>query len=170
MKNIIKSLLLTAAIGIGSAALADGTSSYMYWMLSDMPEDTPAAWTYAKVKVVGAADAEIAAGLSYLTAYTSGAQMFGKENDGTYDYISSTLATIGSQYLDSSYKFIVELYNDSDDIMAYSAAIMGNNVIAGSSPIGLTDNAFGGAHIPEPTSGLLALLGFGVLALRRRRI
>lgn len=169
MKNIIKSLLLTAAIGIGSAALADG-SSYLYWMLSDMPADNPAAWSYAKVKVVGASAAEIAEADAYLVASGSGAAMFGKETDGTYDYISSTLATIGSQYLDSSYKFIVELYNDSDDIMAYSAAIMGNNVIAGSSPIGLTDNAFGGAHIPEPTSGLLALLGFGVLALRRRRI
>lgn len=169
MKNIIKSLLLTAAIGIGSAAFADGTS-YLYWMISDMPKDTPAAWSYAKVKVVGASAAEISDADAYLVASGSGAEMFGKETDGAYDYISSTLATIGSQYLNDSYKFIAELYSEGGNIMAYSAAIMGGSISAGSSPIGLTDNAFGSVHVPEPTSGLLMLLGFGALVLRRRRI
>lgn len=170
MKNIFKSLMLTAALAFGSAAFADGTS-YLYWMLSDTPANTPVEWTYAQVKVVGASDAESAESSVYLTSSPGGITKFGKETDGVYDYISRTLATIGSEYLSDSYKFIVELYGDGSDPLAYSAAINGGSILAGSSAMGVTgSNTFGSVHVPEPTSGLLMLLGFGALALRRRKI
>lgn len=168
MKNIFKSLLLTAALVFGASAYA--ADSYLYWMLQDTQKDTPAAWTYAMVKVIGASEDRSAKAAAYLTSYDyAGVQKFGKESDGTYDYISSTLAMIGSEYLNNSYKFIVELYN-GNELAAYSSAIMGDKIVAGSSVEGLTDNAFGGLQVPEPTSGMLALLGFGLLALRRKRI
>lgn len=171
MKNIFKSLMLTAALAFGSAAFADGTS-YLYWMLSDTPANTPVEWTYAQVKVVGASDAESAESSVYLTsALNEGVTKFGKESNGGYDYISRTLAMIGSEYLSDSYKFIVELYGDGSDPLAYSAAINGGSILASSSAMGVTgSNTFGSVHVPEPTSGLLALLGFGMLALRRRKI
>ena len=171
MKNLFKSLALAAAVGLSSVAMADGTS-YLYWMLDDTSTSAPFEnWTYAMVKVIGADSAETSAALTYLFSADNGSvSKFGIESDTAgYGYIDRTLVTVGSQYLSDSYKFIVELYNSGDNLLGFSNSILGGSINAGDTRSGLIVNEFGSAHIPEPTSGMLALLGFGLLALRRKQ-
>lgn len=170
MKNIIKSLVLTAAMGLVSAAMADG-SSYLYWMLEDTQDSTlMESWSYARVKVVDADADESADGVAYLVSASNGdVTKFGKEGEDGIGYIDKTLTTIGSTYLSDSYKFIAELYNSGDKVVGLSNAILGGSINAGTSALGLSSNEFTGVHVPEPTSGMLALIGFGLLALRRKQ-
>lgn len=87
-------------------------------------------------------------------------------------------ATDLGTYGNSSYSFFVELINASgSSVYTQKAATSYDNLLSSGyvsasaldRPTGALSGGFNGASVPEPTSGVLLLVGSALLALRRRR-
>lgn len=168
MKKLLMFSLTVAAMCF--AARAD----YIYWMLSN-----PAAagalgtWDYAKIAVREAGSDAVT---GYLTMGDSESQKAYADWTDPSE-IDNSFASLGS-FGSDGYSFLVELYNEATGEMigANGRAVsygdlLANDSIAGA--IGMGGNAFDfssvGYTIPEPTSGLMLLIGFSALALKRKR-
>ena len=160
MKKMIKSFAIAAAMLLTTSVIAEDTSSYLYWM-SDGLNGFNGAWSYAKVAYNGA-------DTGYLGVSTGGDQ-FEKSQLFVGGNFRSMQVLIGSTVLSDSYKFALELFDNSDQSvgisqwLAYSPDFIGDQSMTSSS------YAQFGFQIPEPTSGLLMMMGFGLLALRRKQ-
>lgn len=96
-----------------------------------------------------------------------------------YDLSEGTAwATDLRTYGNSSYSFFVELINASGSpVYTQKAATSYDNLLSSGyvsasaldRPTGAVSGGFNGASVPEPTSGVLLLIGGAMLALRRRR-
>ena len=166
-----KTFLLAALLGVTGAFAAD---SYLYWMI-----DTEDAARYAYDTVRISADG----GTTYLTIYDSNfgsPYKVGGEGGVTKTQVTTAddwgygfYASLAGVSLETA-SFVVELYNDSSflarNYSASSGEIAGyiySGGISGTSPtLPWTAGSF---DIPEPSSGLLLLVGCAVLGLRRRR-
>jgi len=168
-----KTFLLAALLGVTGAFAAD---SYLYWMINTADSDA-GKYNYNTVRI--SADG----GSSYLTIYDAG---FGSPYEvGGAGGITKSQALDAADWGDGFYaslagvdvasaSFVVELYNDSTflarNYTASSGEIAGfiySGGISGTSP--LVPWTAGSFDIPEPSSGLLLLVGCAVLGLRRRR-
>lgn len=176
----MKKLIALCAVALSMGAFAD---SYLYWMLDESSEltwkESPAP-SYNAVKI-GVVNNETGKNAGYLNIYAWGGTQMDTEyavaagSDGT----SSLYANLGT-YASSGYSYYIELLNDgnfvgrSSDTLNYSTTAA--QII---SAIGQTDlpasaqawspSSFTTAAIPEPTSGMLLLLGLAGLALKRKR-
>ena len=161
MKNIICGLVLLGAV----SAFAD--DSYLYWMVGDGAPD----YAYARVRDQNG---------TYLNIYDSGFDYQYTEatgdksgvSKGTVNDFKSYGEGFYAQLGSSSSSFFVELYNSSDKFVAQSgplayslAAIYSGGMATPPS----TPSSFSSFAIPEPSSGLLMLVGCAVLGLRRRK-
>ena len=167
-----KSLLLAAILGATGAFAAD---SYLYWMI-DTTSANKFDYSYARIKDANSN--------TYLTIYDGSfeeAYTDGNYGDGVLkDYVAMADNANSGFYASlagitpSSASFIVELYNDSGKFLAQnfsaSAGEIAGYIYSGgiSVPpsVPWTASSF---DIPEPSSGLLMLVGFAMLGLRRRR-
>lgn len=96
-----------------------------------------------------------------------------------YDLSEGTAwATDLRTYGDSRYSFFVELINASGSLVYTQKAatsydnLLSSGYVSASAldrPTGAVSGGFNGASVPEPTSGVLLLIGGAMLALRRRR-
>ena len=160
MKNLFKSLVAGALLLAGASASA-GT---LYWQVSGADQDFDEAWLVAE----SASD--------HSTHYLDGV-------DSQSDKRSTALTqTELGEYGSDAYLFYVEMSNYAND--EYSTVATGYKWTYGelvssgyvaANPLDVTSaQAAGstsnfGSPIPEPSSGLLLLIGGAMLALRRRR-
>ena len=180
-----RKMFLAAVVAMASGlAMAD----YMYWMVSDANfaglSGDKAKFTYATVRAGTGADVaeNISEGSGYYTMYTvdgngqsaaTGQYQFysdgANSTDGGAAFFGSFDSTVNS--------FLFELWNADGSLVGYASrsraeilsSISSDSILGGSHPASYSPFVLTGV-VPEPTSGLLLLLGFAGLALRRRRI
>ena len=161
------------AMAILGATVASAADSYLYWMVgSGAP-----AYTYARVR-------DLVDDNAYLTIYNSGYSPIGDSLEpysGTEvsratvaeasEWGDSLLARLPSA--DTTKSYIIELFND-DTFVGQSSVLTGSALASYISSGGMSVPTAGAWSptsfaIPEPSSGLLMLVGCAVLALRRRK-
>lgn len=151
----IKMLAVVAAV----LAMAGGVQAdALYWMVDTTASDAAykGAFDSAGLYVVKAEGNELLDGIEAGAAPTL-----------------SDLKGYGS----SQYSFYVELYNTAGDsvhktqTVSYDSLLSSGYIATGGvlTPTVLASGGFNGASVPEPTSGVLLLVGGALLALRRRR-
>ena len=170
-----KLFLAVACVLVGWAVHADA----MYWQLSDtqITGVSDSQWTMARVEIYsnGAATGTY---LHYLDDSDVTA-MDKTETGAWFDVDMSNYSGVSPEY-----SFVLELVNDSAEIQAASSAvkysdlqtagkIVSNSTFNSLTPINYStynmSSLAGPVDLPEPTSGLLMLLGASLLALRRRQ-
>ena len=181
----MKKLITICAVALSLGAFA--ADSYLYWMLD---ESTELSWTgtdkttsikaptYNKVALAVVTDATGKKVDNYLSLYTVNGNPVTAPVSITATDGASLFAKLGD-YAASGYSYYIELLNDSTvvgrsaDTLSYSAAAAYiQSAIGGTSQMTAqqwSTTAFTTAAIPEPTSGMLLLLGLAVLALKRKR-
>lgn len=148
------------------AMLAVGVSAEtLYWQVTDYEKP----FDYAQLYVTQDG------------TYSGGAAVGGNSKAYTVEdpYTSTSVTQTNiSSYSGPEYSFYVELFNSSNEKIGRGQIFNYNNLaeyIALDTSFGdkalnnLTSRNFSMGTIPEPTSGLLFLMGGAVLALRRRR-
>lgn len=168
MKSLHKLGVLAAAMFFAVSVQA----SALYWQVT---EDTGATFQYAQLMVTGGS-------LSEPTVV----DMVESEGSGP-NYVTLTNTDLG-EYGADGYSFFVEMVNYSDatgdfESVATGATYSYNELVssgyvatgatsattAQSNAIANNFNMGSGGAVPEPSSGLLLLIGGAMLALRRRR-
>ena len=161
-----KNVILAAVALSASLAFAD-VSNFFYWGIDESMGDFSYAvlnWTLASGE----------SGTGLVTDKEMGvldSDLFAKSET------MGMLAKVGSGNLVGSY-YSVELFDDDLNLIAQSEAFAyatiagsGNFFYTDMDPnlVGITPYLFTTGAVPEPTSGLLMLVGLGAMALKRRR-
>ena len=157
---------------VGVVAHADA----MYWQLAGQPTTggvDSGSWTMARIEVYE--NGEPTTGPTYLSLLEDRSLIYvDKDETGAWFYVPESYAENSA-----AYSFVLELVNDSQEIQASSGQIAYNNanvvketVFDSITPVNYSTYNVGAGQtidLPEPTSGLLMLLGASLLALRRRQ-
>lgn len=165
----MKKILLKSCLTVALALCAQGTmADYLYFLVGDDSgnsptyNDDPVVYSYATVKMTGAGDSS-----GYLELYAGGAT----ESSGIAMMSGSTApayAKLPDNYKNAYSTFLVELWNGDANRVAWQSYgyddVLGN--IVGSNAQGKV--LYVSEVVPEPTSGMLMLLGMAVLAMRRK--
>jgi len=165
--NILKKVSAAAMM----LAAATATADLLYWQVSDAvgnelsgKQNTPIEFAYATVK----ADGTLLNVYNEKAGDTGSSRAYAMADDNT-----STDAAYAGTFDDSVTSFLVELWDNGGTRVGwqtYSASAVANSIwksdtpaASGGTPLTVT------GVVPEPTSGLLLLLGMAGLALRRKR-
>lgn len=159
---------------LGLVMTADAADEYLYWMVgtqSDIQFDyAKVAATDADGKLTGylsIADVNEAGQFVVLDSTEVSASDDRKSVYETWSYLGNAPTAISS--------ILIELWSDSlgkvgySDSYLYSALKLNNNIAVGGLDQTTVLNVTSFTAVPEPTSGLLMLLGAAALALRRKR-
>lgn len=170
MKKLILSALMLLSCEV---IFAEGTDMYLYWMIGDNAtydgESADLSGYNARVSFND--------GATYLALYEDvGAETLGTST--TFDNVKGldTIAAFSSS--DAVGKsFFVELYNEAAGSTTYRSDAVAYSALSSyiSSMVGMAQPADTYVFttfraVPEPTSGLLLLLGIAGLALKRKRV
>jgi len=158
----MKKALFVAAL-IGSMVASADTDSYLYWMVgSGAP-----SYTYAKVRDINTPTTWL------YNYYDFGTDGIGETVDSGVITSQATWgdgiwAGVDSSALPSS--IVIELYNDSGFVAQSVLSGLDGYIYKGGTGVPVSTPATATSFaIPEPSSGLLMLVGFAVLGLRRRK-
>ena len=161
----MKKLMMMAVTGLAVlAAKADYSSvnQYLSWYVANSDVD----FTYAVLKSTLNGGAAI-----YQWDMPGVTQVYANDDKRTTEWSPATLPG-DTDY--SSAKFYVQVYGDADKLVGSSAQIAYGDLL-GSIYLDMLEptGTYGFAvskPVPEPTSGMLFLLGLAGLALRRKRV
>lgn len=169
MKKLFLAVVLTL-VGVTVNAEA------MYWQVGSWSynnvEESGGEWTMARIQVVNS-DGTSLTPEAYLVMSDTTDTLLDKDATGAWFDLSNG----DYNYASAAYSFVLELVNDDLQVQGTSARVNYSDIpasakvtsfdtVAGSS---YTSWNAGSVTIPEPTSGLLMLLGASLLALRRRQ-
>ena len=168
---------LALLIGLSAALFARAEGDLMmYWMIDQRVEDaSPKSFTYAMIALSGDGIEEG----TYLSVdgktVVIPSDFEQKTFSGSFtEPIYTSLGTLASHNPQTLY-FAVELYaGDPTAKVGYSEAVSYAELLAGGHiygdmwTTGITPYVF--TVVPEPTGGVLVLLGLGLLGLRRKRV
>ena len=165
-------VFLGAFAALALAPLA-ARADLIYWMVNDPTEGYSHAGTATPVE------------FAYATISADGALLYAYNSSGKVDPPSPVLNALagssgtktGAAYFgsfDSSVQsFLVELWSGDDELVGwqtYSASALAESIWQGDTPGGSGAKVLTVTEVvPEPSSGLMLLLGGVLLALRRRR-
>ena len=164
MKNVFK----VAAVAFAALVAVTAKADALYWQVDE--GSTTESFQYAILNVTDGTTATRLAGAS-------------AEGTAPNQYVSLQNTDISS-YASSGYSFFVELanYNNGSwEVVTSGTPVSYDNLVSGGyvaatfqqglaiSQSGGYNLGAGAAAVPEPTSGLLLLIGGAMLALRRRR-
>jgi len=180
----MKKILLGAVIL--ATCLVHADDSYIYWMM----DDTTSGYDYKNVQI-SAVDTSswkstpLELAIVEDSGYVSIGTSVSKEDANALKDAGFGFYVNLGEYATDAYSYFFELVNDSGQVVAHSnnglswaaaktrlASAMG---VAGTSGDPWTPSEGGGGGfspgaVPEPTSGLMLLLGVAALSLRRRRV
>ena len=152
--KITKSAVFAAVLALAGLANANA----LYWMVDTSAADAvyKEAWDSAGLYVVKT-DGDV-----FLDGLVAGA--------------APTLTDLNG-YGSTEYSFYVELYSSAGESVYKTKAVTYDSLLSSGyisttgvlAPSVLGMSAWNGASVPEPTSGVLLLVGGAMLALRRRR-
>ena len=178
MKKLIAACLLALSAQISIAA-----DSYLYWQYPGMlTGGGDVTWVdgsspaYAKARVGVMSDAT-GKNVAYLNLYNVNETSEGSTVDLTLAKdLGVTLSAALGDYYKSGYSYYIELLNDdvfvgrSEDTLSYAAAAayVNSSITTSDDVTAWVPTSFTTEQIPEPTSGLLVLLGLAALALKRK--
>ena len=174
----MKKQMILAALLCAAATAVRAETSYLYWMV-DVSENENYAFSYATIKGINS-DGTTS---SFLSLYGSG------QSDSSGNKLAATgWPTVNGTTTSALFagvdgygvgsKFLVELWAstgvDDADPTRVAWGTLAYSTVSGSiyTAMGQTDTAYtvtASQVVPEPTSGLLALLGLAALALRRKQ-
>lgn len=178
----MKKLIFTMVAAVAFAALADDNYQALYWQVTaDSLGEYKEGATYANLYATtdgGANRVAVDTGVDGADGYVwLSNRPDGELVDSQNKWAINLSGWKGGSSLDGA-MFFVELFNEGGDFMAQSAGIsyadlgayIEQNYVGSRIPSAATGAAvFGQYAVPEPTSGLLMLLGIAGLALRRKR-
>jgi hypothetical protein len=170
----IKNLAVALAIAIGSTASAD----VLLWQVADNPSPSAGEggvpWTYAVIK---ATDGESDVTLDNIVG--DYAETVDKVGATVFD-VASVAARLPNSA--ASYSFYMELYDSANNLVATSVDNRASydtlsdyiRASENASNWGAINKWNGGGSsafrvVPEPTSGLMLLMGAAMLSLRRKK-
>lgn len=177
-------LFLIAVALVSLVGRAD--TAYLYWQVNQDSSSADAIeFQFARVGILDSHGAPVGSDV-YLTSPGSSDPLYVASSDGynTGSAVASLIGSDGTDYNSSDYSFVVELlsygmYSDpaTFDVVGRSAPMTYNQIQSSIAygGMGLPDlqGSIAPASItrivPEPTSGLLLLVGGALLALRRKR-
>ena len=162
-------------VALSFAAIAAVKADVLYWMVADDAVNDP---TYGVESTAGAA----ADPFAWIVA-TDGSSTYrldGKSASAVADASGwgDNFAADLSTYIGSSYSYYVELYNGYRTTAQDYDTLVSNGYIERpgsiSSPASFANGAYGQTpgtsyNVPEPTSGLLFIIGGMLLGLKRKR-
>lgn len=167
-------------VGVISLVAVLAKADFLYWQI---PEDAGKEFTVARLYAVSGDYTDVD-----MDSYTgdlanSGnpiSQAMASGVNGTTEKTgtSTQITSVDVSPYESGYSFFVELLTydgtntTKDRLLAYSYQTLLDNgyiqPVGGVNPVSNPTN-FSMTHVPEPSSGLLMLLGGALMALRRRR-
>ena len=166
--DIVFARALAAAAAVGMAMLT-ARADLIYWMVDENPKSlysgATVAYDYATIKAGGDGSDPL---FTYNDAGSTGEYRLYAEGGAAGPVYSGSFDSTGTD------SFLVQLWSEDNSLVGWqtysyaslTASIWGGSTIPGGS--GATPLVVG-AVLPEPSSGLLMLVGGALLALRRRR-
>lgn len=176
----MKKIIFALSVGLALVARAD----YIYWMVDNPASGTDISGSSKEFNWANAVLTVQDSGSTYVNSTYSAASSAASTVGGTLSSSQASdfaaletyaYSSIGTDY--SSKYILIELFNSQGDWMAgYSAAasslssyIFGDNSMSTMPATGFGQGTGATYAVPEPTSGLLFLIGGMLLGLKRRR-
>lgn len=169
MKKVMMGFIGAIAIACAASA-ARAEESYLYWMIDQSSDAAPIDFSYAMINLDGT---------GYLSLYYGGSEYGTQFGNANYPELGQSM---GAAYAGAfnigdatSLSFLVELYGDNDTLVGERQfdvvlADFASHIYSAGMAAPLHAMAVGQFRaVPEPTSGLLMLIGMAGLALRRKR-